>query len=72
VKKVSLLLTILSIFAYQTLLWGQVEILPRADTLPMKPMKIEKRPWAASLENLGINVLVNRMMPILEIFGGQK
>lgn len=42
----------------QTFLFGQIEIKPLGDTLQLKAIK---RPWAASLEILGTNILVNRI-----------
>jgi Domain of unknown function (DUF3943) len=56
-KRVILLFTFLLIFFYQTPVLGQVEIYKMADTLPKHTLK---RPWAAAVENLGINVLINR------------
>jgi Domain of unknown function (DUF3943) len=54
-KKIILLLFF--IITHQALVFGQLEITRLNDTFSSK---IIKRPWGASLENLSVNILINR------------
>lgn len=57
-NRVKLLFPFLSIFISQMLLFGQVETFkPLEDTVPAKVLK---RPWAAAIGNMGVNIIINR------------
>jgi hypothetical protein len=52
-----IILLLFFIITHQSLVFGQLEPRHLNDSFPQK---IIKRPWGASLENLGVNILINR------------